>query len=76
MIKTSELQNAKYIFIQVVKADFCFINSRSRAEFWYNLENWKEPVCSLLLISTILLCLQIANRAETSHSFDSTFATR
>lgn len=42
MIKTRELKNAKYIFIQVTKAGFGFNNSRSMAEFWYNLENWKE----------------------------------
>lgn len=42
MIETSELQNAKYTFIQVAKAIFGFINSRSRAEFWYSRENWKE----------------------------------
>lgn len=41
-IKTSELQNAKYIFIQLAKGGFGFINSRSIAENWYNLENWKE----------------------------------
>lgn len=31
MIKTSELQNAKYAFIQVAKGGFGFINSRSMA---------------------------------------------
>lgn len=41
MIKTSELKNAKYVFIQVTKAYFGFINSRSMVEFWYNLGNFE-----------------------------------
>jgi len=42
VIKTSELQNAKYIFVRITKAVSDFILCRSVAEFWYDLENWKE----------------------------------
>lgn len=44
MIENSELQNAKYMFVQVAKAVSGFIHSGSAAEFLQNLENWKDAV--------------------------------
>lgn len=60
-IRPRELQTAPHVFVQVARAVCGFISCRSVAEFWRSgrkhlgrMLSKSQPVCSLLLISTIV----------------------